>query len=126
MTIDLTFFKHLGIIAMFSVLFGTAALDKLKTLKTPEWFIKQFENTLISKLPGGATLGYWMIACLELGLFLAFIASAFVGGLLAYTLVGAIFLFAALCFGLRLAGDFQGSANMFIYFAATLVSLLSL
>ena len=126
MTIDISFLKHLGIVAMFAVLFGTAGFDKFKVLQTPDWFIKQFENTLIAKLPGGAKLGYWVIATLELALFFTFVASVFVSGLLAYALVGSIFLFAALCFGLRLASDFQGSANMFVYFAATLVALLSL
>ena len=123
MTLDILLLKKLAIILIFSVLFGTAALDKLKSMTVPEWFIKQFEPTLIAKLPGGARFGYWMIATFELMLFASFLASIAFPLMLPYTLTGSLFLFAALCFGLRLAGDFQGSANMFIYFAASLISL---
>lgn len=126
MNLDILLLKKLAIIAIFSVLFGTAALDKLKSFQVPEWFIKQFEPTLIAKLPGGATLGYWMIALMELALFLAFLVAIVLPTVLPFALVGAMFLFTALCFGLRLASDFQGSANMFIYFAAALLSLSSI
>jgi hypothetical protein len=51
-----------------------------------------------------------------------FIAGAAMA-ILPYALCGALFLFSMLCFGLRIAYDFQGSANMFVYFAATLISL---
>lgn len=118
--------KPLAIIFIFTILFGTAAIDKFKTLKTPEWFVKQFENTLISQLPGGATLGYWMIATFELSLMIAFVVSITATGVLPFALIGAMFLFGILCFGLRLASDYQGSANMFIYFGASLISLFSL
>ena len=112
-----------AIIFIFTVLFGTAAADKFKTLKTPEWFIKQFENTLIARLPGGAKAGYWMIASFELALTVAFVASSFIPALLPFALTGSLYLFAMLCLGLRLASDFQGSANMFIYFTSALVAL---
>lgn len=123
MNTEISFLKTLAIEVIFLVLFATAALDKFKTLQTPDWFIKQFENTLIAKLPGGAKFGYWKIATLELALTIAFAASIFMAPILPFALVGSMFLFAALCFGLRLAGDYQGSANMFIYFAAALISL---
>ncbi|MCM0605594.1 MAG: hypothetical protein KA715_05845 [Xanthomonadaceae bacterium] len=123
MTLDLITLKKLAIISIFAVLFGTAAIDKLKTLSVPAWFIKQFESTLIAKLPGGVSLGYWMIASLEFTLFAGFLLAIVWPMLLPLALTGSLFLFAALCFGLRLASDFQGSANMFIYFASTLISL---
>ena len=126
MSLEIQVLKSLAVVTIFTVLFGTAALDKWKSLRTPDWFIKQFENTLIAKLPGGATAGYWMIATLELALALAFPAAFFVSGMLPFALIGAMFLFAALCFGLRLAGDFQGSANTFVYFAAAMISLLAI
>lgn len=109
---------------IFTVLFGTAAAGKFKTLSTPDWFVKQFENTFIARLPGGARLGYWKIAVFELLLTIAFIGSFFAPELLSYALVGSLFMFGGLCFGLRLISDFQGSANMFVYFAASLISLL--
>lgn len=108
---------------IFSVLFGTAAIDKFKSLQTPDWFVKQFENTFISKFPSGAKIGYWKIATFEAILSILFVASFFNTALLSIALVGSLFMFGALCFGLRLISDFQGSANMFIYFAAALISL---
>ncbi len=119
----LNLFVGWAISLIFAVLFGTAAMDKLKSTTTPEWFIKQFENTLIGKIPDGAKRGYWVIAALELLLAVAFLASFFSPAVLDFALVGSLFVFGILCFGLRLASDFQGSANMFIYFAATLVSV---
>lgn len=112
-----------AIIFIYTLLFGTAALDKWKTLSMPEWFGKQFENTIINKLPGKAAVGYWLIASVEALLTFAFIASVFNMAILPFALVGSLFLFGLLLFGLRITYDFQGSANMFSYFAATLVSL---
>jgi len=123
MNIDFQLIRNFAIIFIFTVLFGTAALDKWKSLKTPEWFVKSFENTLIAKMPGGATFGYWLIATIELALFVSFLASFILMPILPIALIGSMFLFGMLCLGLRLTSDFQGSANMFIYFAAALISL---
>lgn len=112
-----------AIIFIYTILFGTAAFDKCKTFSTPDWFIKQFENTFINKLPGKASVGYWVIALFETALTLLFVASAFNLALLPFALLGSLFLFGILLFGLRLTYDFQGSANMFTYFGTTLVSL---
>jgi hypothetical protein len=120
---ELEILSDIAIIFIFAVLMGTAAWSKFSSLSTPEWFVKQFENTRIAKLPFGADLAYWKIAIFEAVLTIVFIASLFMPILLPYALTGSLFLFGVLCFGLRITGDFQGSANMFIYFAATLVSL---
>ena len=115
--------RNYAIIFIYLVLLGTAAFEKWKTLSTPEWFIKQFENTFVAKLPGGASVGYWCIAVLEAILVFAFLMAAFNFLFLPYALVGALFLFGILLFGLRITYDFQGSANMFTYFGVTLLSL---
>lgn len=115
--------RNFSIIFIYTILFGTAAFDKLKSLRTPEWFINQFSNTFIAKIPAGAKVAYWLIALYELVLTLSFIASILNMSLLPIALTGALFIFGILLFGLRLTSDFQGSANMFIYFAATLISL---
>ncbi len=114
---------NFAIIFIYVILFGTASFDKWKSLSTPDWFIKQFENTFISKLPGGASVGYWFIATFEALLTVVFLISIFNFVLLPYALLGSLFLFGILLFGLRITYDFQGSANMFIYFGTTLVSL---
>jgi len=116
--------RNFAIIFVYAVLFGTAAFDKWKTLSTPDWFVKQFANTFIGKLPGGASVGYWIIASLEAALALSFVIAVFNFMLLPYVLVGSLFLFGILLFGLRVTYDFQGSANMFTYFGATLLSLI--
>ncbi len=115
--------RNFAIIFIYLVLFGTTAFDKWKKLSTPEWFSNQFANTLLSKLPGGVALGYWIIATLEALLAICFFLALFNFGLLPYALLGSLFLFGILLFGLRITYDFQGSANMFIYFGTTLLSL---
>src|SRR5690349_11655761 len=105
--------RNFAIIFIYVLLFGTAAYDKWKSLSTPDWFIKQFENTFVRRLPGGASLGYWLIGTLEALLTLGFLISIFNFVFLPYALLGALFLFGILLFGLRITSDFQGSANMF-------------
>jgi hypothetical protein len=116
--------RNLAISLIYAVLMGTAGFSKLSSFKTPEWFLKPFENTWIQKLPGGATLGYWTIAVLESILAVAFIASLFAPALLPLALTGSLFLFCILCLGLRVTHEYQGSANMFVYFGTTLVAIL--
>lgn len=115
--------RNFAIIFIYAVLFGTAAYDKWKTLTMPDWFGKQFENTFIKRLPGGASVGYWFIAAFEALLTIAFIISFFNIAVLPFALLGSLFLFGFLLFGLRITYDFQGSANMFVYFGTTLLSL---
>lgn len=114
---------NFAIIFIYALLLGTAAFDKWKTLSTPEWFSKQFENTFINRLPGKASVGYWLIATAEALLTLAFVISIFNFAILPYALLGSLFLFGLLLFGLRITYDFQGSSNMFTYFGTTLLSL---
>lgn len=118
----LIFLRNIAISLAFTILIGSAASEKWRSLKTPDWFLKQFENTFIAKLPGGVSFGYWKIATLEALLTLAFIVSIFLPSLLPLALVGAMFLFCALLFGLRVSFDYQGSANMFVYFLTALAS----
>lgn len=115
--------RNFAIIFIYAVLFGTAAYDKWKTLAMPDWFSKQFENTFIKRLPGGASVGYWFIAAFEAVLTIAFVISFFNIAILPFALLGSLFLFGFLLFGLRITYDFQGSANMFVYFGTTLLSL---
>lgn len=108
---------------LYVALWGTAALGKWSSLSTPEWFLKQFEKTFFAALPGGIPFSYWMIASAELALAVLFLASLFVSSLLPWALIGSLFLIVGLIVGLRLTFDFQGSANMFVYFGTTLLAL---
>lgn len=118
--------KNFAISFCFLILFSTAAFSKLQSLKTPEWFLKQFQNSLFAAVPGGVQFSYWLIALVESALAVSFLISFFYLPILPLALVGSILLFGMLCFGLRIIYDFQGSANMFIYIAAALISLISL
>lgn len=116
----------IAIIFIYSVLFGTSALDKIKSLAVPDWFIQQFSKTPLATFPFLIKGGYWMITLLESLLFIGFASSIIFPGFLIYSLLLSLFLFGILCFGLRISFDFQGSANMFTYFAATLVSIMAI
>lgn len=113
--------------------FLTAALQKWKS-GVPDWFIKQFENTFIPKLPGGTAFGFWMITALESAVAVILIISLAMGEwfaeapkFLLQTGVGlAAVTFSFLGFGLRIAGDFQGAANLFLYFGASIASSIYL
>jgi hypothetical protein len=119
--IDVNVFIAISFI--YAVLMGTAAWSKLKSFSTPEWFIKQFENTAIAKFPKGPVLAYWSIALFEAVLTILFILSPVFPFLNQYALSASLYLFGGLCLGLRIVNDYQGSVNMFVYFAATLISL---
>lgn len=119
--IDVIIFIAISFI--YSVLMGTAAWSKWKSLSTPDWFIKQFENTPIAKFPNGPVLAYWSIAGFEAVLTILFILSPVFPMLSQYALAASLLLFGGLCLGLRMINDYQGSVNMFVYFAATLISL---
>jgi hypothetical protein len=123
LNLDIPFFRNIIIVFLFSILFGTAGLDKFKTLQTPEWFIKQFDRSFLSRFPRLLAFSYWKIAAFETLLAIAFVSSLFVPGILPLALLGGMLLFGFLCFGLRMIGDYQGSANIFIYFTASLVAL---
>ncbi len=113
-----------AIIFIYAVLMGTAAYDKLKSFGVaPDWFIGQFSKTWLGSIPGGSRIGYAVITLLETALAVMFLLSTVIPALLPWALTGSLFLFGILCFGLRLASEFQGSANMFVYFGTTLIAL---
>jgi hypothetical protein len=122
--LDLTHLRNLSISLIYAVLMSTSGFSKISRFETPDWFVKPFENTWINRLPGGAALGYWVIAILESVLAIAFMASVFAPALLPWALTGSLFLFCILCLGLRVTHEYQGSANMFVYFGTTLVAIL--
>jgi hypothetical protein len=116
--------RNLSISLIYAVLMATSGFSKISSFQTPEWFVKPFQNTWIDRLPGGAKLAYWVIAILESVLAVGFLASIFAPALLPLALTGSLFLFCILCLGLRVTHEYQGSANMFIYFGTTLIAIL--
>ena len=122
--------KMAAIYFMFLQTFALAAGEKWLGGGVPEWFAKQFGPTFMSKFPGLAP-SFFGIACGETVAALLFVASLAKGEILPdrtkpvlkLGLAFAALMFGALAFGQRLTNDFQGAANLFFYFGATLVAL---
>lgn len=122
--------RTLTVIAIYAAFGGTFLLaggSKFMERKVPDWFKAQFGKSFLNVLPGLA-VSYWTIALLEilvpLLLIVSLIKSEFLLDAEHFYLQIAIALssviFAMLGFGLRLANDFQGAANLFFYFVGTL------
>jgi hypothetical protein len=136
--------KFVPLYLLYLSTFGMAAVGKWRELPNgaPEWFQKQFEGTVLNLFPGALTANYYLIAALESLVTLAFVVSLVLSlftnfftslfgrefmpdqerSLLQLSLWGAQFVFVVLGFGLRLAGDFHGAAELFVYFGVTLLA----
>lgn len=116
--------KLLPVYCLFIGTFGQASSEKFLSGGTPDWFKNQFQSTFVGRLPGGATVPYYLIACLEAAVVLLFLLSlghmeflpAHDVSFLKAALVLSLFAFFLLGFGLRISGDYQGAANLFAYF----------
>ncbi len=122
----------LSILGLMLATFGLASLAKWTPGQIPQGFQEQFGETWLASLPGGLFMPYYTIAVSETLAFLLFIVSLarleFLPNrqthFLQYGLILSLFIFVILAYGLRLTGQFQGTANAFFYFGATLVSLI--
>jgi hypothetical protein len=114
---------------LFIILWGCAGWSKVSSGK-PAWFNDKFGGTFLAKFPGlDAT--FWLLTVGEvLGFLLALAALArgeFLRAqrpppLLLWTLAWSLFLFVQLSLGQWLTNDFNSAAQLFAYFAGTLVS----
>jgi hypothetical protein len=126
-----TDWKYLAIQLLLLTTFGLAAYAKFQTPLMPDSFVDQFRNTWLVNLPGGLFFSYYTIALSELSIAIVFMTSVlrfeFLSGrkktFLRTGLIMSLFVFAILAYGLRLTGQFQGTANTFFYFGATLLAL---
>lgn len=110
------------------LILGEAGLSKLFAREVPGWFKDQFDGTWLGTLPLGPQ--WWFIALAEVGAAGLCLASLASGEFLAtdapptflhFGLLAASAVFTMLSFGLRVAGDFAGSANGFYYAALSLL-----
>lgn len=116
--------KLLPVYLLFMATFAQAGMEKFFSKGVPDWFRKQFEPTILNAFPGALTLEYYLLALMELSVLVLFALSAvnleFLAqhdkSILKIALLMALFTFFALGFGLRMSGDFQGAANLFVYF----------
>lgn len=111
------------------MVWGFAGLSKLAS-GYPAWFPDKFGPTLLAKFPG-LTASFWLLAGAEVLAFalalIALMRGEFLGRrpstLLTWMLVWSLFVFVQLGFGQWLTSDFSAGAQLFAYFAGTLVAL---
>ncbi len=119
----------LAINLLFLMVWGFAGFDKALH-GPPDWFLKKFGDTLLGRFPG-ATASFWWLAVNELAAFAlavgALARAEFLERrrpvLLPWTGAASLLVFVQLSFGLWLTADFTGGAQMFSYFAGTLICL---
>jgi hypothetical protein len=114
---------------LFLMVWGFAGLGKLHSGFPPSWQEK-FANTFLATFPGvkGA---FWLVAAAEVAAFLLAAAALLRGeflrlrppACLVLVLMGSLYVFVMLAFGLFLTSDFTGTFQMFVYFGVTLLAL---
>lgn len=119
----------LAVNLLFLVVWGCAGWSKLQSGK-PDWFDKTFGGTFLARFPGlDAT--FWLLAIGEaVGFLLAlaalargeFLRSGRPAPLLSWMLAWSLFLFVQLSLGQWLTNEFNSAAQLFAYFAGTLVA----
>lgn len=123
--------KYIAIQALYLSTFGLASLAKWKPREVPEGFINRFGDTWLNLLPGGLFIPYYTIAVMETLIFAFFLLSVsrveWVKSsdkmYMRLGLILSLFVFVMLGYGLRLTGEFGGTANAFFYFGVTLFAL---
>lgn len=119
----------LAINLLFLMVWGFTGVGKLLT-GIPSWFPDKFGQTFLAKFPG-LTATFWILAISEF-LALSLAALSLLTGeflarrpprLLQWMLVWSLFIFVQLGFGQWLTSDFNATAQLFAYFAGTLVCL---
>ncbi len=119
----------LAINLLFLMVWGFAGLSKVAS-GYPAWFPDKFGLTLLAKFPG-LSASFWLLTGAEVLAFtlalLALLRGEFLGRrpttVLTWMLVWSLFVFVQLGFGQWLTSDFNAGAQLFAYFAGTLVAL---
>lgn len=119
----------LAINLLFLMVWGFTGIGKL-IHGQPAWFAEKFGGTILAKFPG-LTLSFWLLASAEVLAFLLALAALFRADfletrppwLLQAVLVWSLFVFVQLGFGQWLTGEFNATAQLFAYFAGTLLCL---
>lgn len=120
---------RLAVLLLFSVMWGTAGMDKLRT-GIPSWFGDKFGKTFLATFPG-LTATFWILTAGEiLGLALCLISLARLEFLprrqtpwLQLMLVWSLFLFVQLGLGQWITSEFNATFMLFTYFCGTLLAL---
>lgn len=121
----------LSINLLFLMVWGFTGLGKV-IQGQPAWFVDKFGGTILSSFPGLAA-SFWLLTGAEVLAFLlaaaALVRGEFLGKrhavILELMLVWSLFVFVQLGFGQWLTNEFNGTAQLFAYFAGTLICLHS-
>lgn len=116
--------------AKLGMLWGFPGVAKLSAGGVPGWFAEQFGGTFLASLPGLAA-SFYSIGILETLAALAAVGSLLRGeflrdgrpSLLLTSIVLSLVLFVQLNFGKQLLADYDGTHDLFMYFAGMLVIL---
>lgn len=115
---------------LLAITWGFSSAGKILAGGVPEWFTSTFANTFLAKFPG-LWISFYSITLLELLAALAAVGSLFSFEFLLrrppFLLVASIILslgiFAQLSVGKYLLSDFNGTHQLYTYFAGTLIFL---
>jgi hypothetical protein len=121
--------EKIAILILMTVLSLTTAIHKFTGDLPPEWFIKQFNNSLIGSIPFGITSSYFIIATLELAIAVFFLLSIikkeFTSNVsLKFSEIGfnlSLILFLILFFGSFLIENYDNGFMDFGYFVFTIL-----
>ncbi|MDX2147657.1 MAG: hypothetical protein SFZ23_09060 [Planctomycetota bacterium] len=126
---------RVGVFALSAILlamtWGFAGVAKLTSGGVPSWFSEQFGKTILASFPG-LTASYYSIALLETLAALAALGSILRGEFvrnvaplfLHASILLSLALFVQLSFGKQLLSDYDGTHDLYMYFAGTLVMLI--
>lgn len=120
---------RLAVNLLYLMVWSFAAAGKLRE-GMPPWFADKFGGTMLRTFPG-LSVAFWTVTLGEAAAAALALAALVrleclgrrAGTCLQATLVGSLYLFLMLGFGLWLTADFNGGFQHFVYFACTLVAL---
>ena len=123
--------KFIAVQLLYIMTFGMTSYSKWIEEGVPQHFVDRFSDTVLSILPGGMIFSFYTIAIAETFALALFLISVFKMEWLSESrkiylesgLVLSLFIFLILGFGLRLAGEYGGAADLFFYFGVTLIAL---
>ncbi len=117
---------------LLTMTWGFSGVSKLVAGGVPEWFTSTFGPTILAKFPGLGPSFYSLAAFETLAGVVAL--GSLLGGewlrsrpplLLYVAICASLLLFVQLSFGKQLLSDFDGSHDLFMYFAGSLVMLMA-
>ena len=119
----------LAINLLFLMVWGFTGIGKVIT-GIPPWFGDKFGTTFLAKFPG-LSATFWILTSSECLAFLLAAVALFTGEflgrrpprMLQLMLVWSLFIFVQLGFGQWLTSEFNATAQLFAYFAGTIVCL---